>query len=101
MSDHFDHTQQAPPLVEQTPPTLRPSARTTAGALLVRFVLRPVWLWRVELAAVVLVGARVDAAGVPSRPRSARVVGRRAARGACDPQRPDTSGGESRADPGR
>ncbi len=55
MSDHFDHTQQAPPLVEQTPPTLRPSARTTAGALLVRFVLRPVWLWRVELAAVVLV----------------------------------------------
>ena len=55
MSDHFDHTQQAPPLVEQTPPTLRPSTRTTAGALLVRFVLRPVWLWRVELAAVALV----------------------------------------------
>lgn len=55
MSDHFDHTQQAPPLVEQTPPTLRPSARTTVGAQLVRFVLRLVWLWRVELAAVALV----------------------------------------------
>jgi hypothetical protein len=51
VSDYFEHTQQAPPLVEQTPPTLRPSTRTTIGARLVRFVLRPLWLWRVELAA--------------------------------------------------
>src|SRR6266542_1760300 len=37
------------------PPAVPQSTRTPAGALLVRFVLRPVWLWRVELAAVALV----------------------------------------------
>jgi hypothetical protein len=53
VAEHYQHAEQVPPLVEQTPPTLRPATRTTAAAWLVRLVLRPLWLWRVELAAVI------------------------------------------------
>lgn len=55
VSEHYQHAEQAPPLVEQTPPTLRPATTTTVAAWLVRLVLRPAWLWRVELAAAALV----------------------------------------------
>ena len=59
VSEHYQHAEQAPPLVEQTPPTLRPATRTTVAAWLVRLVLRPLWLWRVELASAITVAAGV------------------------------------------
>jgi hypothetical protein len=44
------HTQVAPPPWERTPPTLRPAARASVPAWLVRNLARPLWGWRLELA---------------------------------------------------
>jgi hypothetical protein len=54
VADYFQHSHQAPPLVEQTPPTLRPATRSTLAARLVVLAGRPLWRWRVELAAASL-----------------------------------------------
>jgi len=66
VADYFQHSHQAPPLVEQTPPTLRPATRSTLAARLVVLVGRPLWLWRVELtsAALLLAAWRLLAGSV-------------------------------------
>ncbi len=54
MADLYRDVLAAPPPFERTPPTLRRPVRASACAWLVRNIIRPLWLWRVETLVVLL-----------------------------------------------
>jgi hypothetical protein len=73
-----DHIRRVglPSIVDQTPPTLRPATQMATAAKLLLLIGRPLWAWRVEVAAALaLLAVVVALAGIVGRVPAVLLVG--------------------------